>query len=121
MAREYARTQRVAEQIRRELAELIRTALKDPRLGRVTVTEVEVSRDLAHARVYVTLPPDEAEQSLKGLTSAAGFLRRALAERMSMRTVPALRFIHDTTLDRADALSALIDQALGGDRYKGSA
>ena len=114
------RSRRVGEQIQRELAELIQFTLKDPRLGRVTLSQVEVSRDLAYAKVYVTpgLGTDIAG-SLQALTSAAGFLRRELGRRMKLRMTPELRFIHDTTLERASNISELIERARADDRSRG--
>ncbi|WP_297527883.1 30S ribosome-binding factor RbfA [Thiohalobacter sp.] len=120
MPRDYPRTRRVGEQLRRELSELIRDELKDPRLGMVTVSDVEVSRDLAHARVYVTVLGDQVarKESLAALRSAAGFLRRALGQRMKLRTVPELRFLYDESIEEGSRLDALIDAALAEDAAK---
>ncbi|SIT66191.1 ribosome-binding factor A [Ectothiorhodosinus mongolicus] len=118
MAREFSRAQRVGDQIQRELAELIREQLKDPRVGMVTLAGVDVSRDLAHARVYFTVLGDQSviDSSVEGLRRAAGFLRRELGRRMRLRMVPELHFHYDDTQERGARLSALIDQALAEDK-----
>ncbi|HHH45712.1 MAG TPA: 30S ribosome-binding factor RbfA [Thiotrichales bacterium] len=116
MPRDYPRTRRVAELLQRELSALIRDRLKDPEVGMVTISDVEVSRDLAHARVYFTLLGGEAERerTREALQRAAGFLRRELGRELHLRTIPQLRFIYDDTMDRGNRVSALIDQALSG-------
>ncbi|WBA82300.1 30S ribosome-binding factor RbfA [Endozoicomonas sp. GU-1] len=119
MAKEYSRTQRVADQIQKELAQLIQLEMKDPRLGMVTVSVVEVSRDLAFADVYVSfLGVDDQEtidQSLEILSQAAGFLRSQLARAIKLRFTPRLRFYYDNSLRRGAYLSSLIDQAVAKD------
>lgn len=120
MPREFSRTLRVGEQIRRELAELIRK-VKDPRVGNVTFGEVEVSKDLAHAKVYFTVlggGAEQARESAQGLNHAAGFLRRELGRVMRLRIVPELRFVYDDTQEKGARLSALIDQAVRADRER---
>ncbi|WP_127476836.1 30S ribosome-binding factor RbfA [Sulfurivermis fontis] len=115
------RSRRVGEQMQRELALLIQQELKDPRLGMITVSGVEVTRDFAHAKVFVTVLGDDAgqvEKSLEGLRHAAGFLRRELGRRMQLRTIPELHFVHDTSVERGTRLSALIDQAVASDGKK---
>ena len=120
MAREFGRPQRVAEQIQRELAILIQRDLKDPRVGMVTVSSVEVSRDLAYATVYVTFlgkdEPDEIQQALKGLENARGFLRSQLGRIIRMRLTPHLTFKYDESLVRGRKLSSLIDEARARDQ-----
>ncbi len=120
MPREYSRTLRVAEQIRRELAELIRNEVKDPRVGMVTISDVEVSKDLAHAKVFFSVLGNESDAaaSAEGLHRAAGFLRRELGKVMRLRVVPELRFVYDDTQERGTRLSALIDRAVRDDRAK---
>ena len=120
MAQEYSSTQRVADQIQRELASLIQREVKDPRVGMATVSAVEVSRDLSHAKVFVTIfngSEDEQEiiESVKALNSASGFLRSQLGQRMKLRIVPTLRFHYDDSLSRGNYLSNLIDQARASD------
>lgn len=117
MAQEFSRALRVGEQIRRELAEEVRK-LKDPRVGMVTITDVEVTKDLSVARVYYSvLGEDEViQQTQKGLDRAAGFLRRELGHAMRLRVVPELRFHYDDTELRGNRLDRLIDEAVSKDR-----
>lgn len=119
--RGYQRTDRISDQMQRELAELIFRELKDPRLGMVTITSIEVSRELDHAKVYVTVMPTanaNPAQSIEALQHAAGFLRHELGRRMKIRTIPELHFLYDETLERGNRMSALIDQALADDQAK---
>lgn len=117
MTKPSSRTRRVGEQIRRELADLIRTELSDPRLALISMTSVEVGRDLAHARIYVTLvgDPDERAERVAELNRAAPLLRRELGRRMHIRVVPRLEFRYDEVVERAARLSALIDAAVAAD------
>jgi ribosome-binding factor A len=101
---------RVADQIQRDLAELIRE-LKDPRIGMVTISNVQVSPDYAHAKVFFTVLVGDAEKSEEGLNEAAGFLRNGLFKRLQIHTVPTLHFHFDKTTERAADLSALISKA----------
>jgi ribosome-binding factor A len=118
MPREFSRSSRLAEQIQRDLSDLIRLEVRDPRVGLVTVTEVEVSRDLSHAKVYVSslAASDQTAQSLQALQHAAGFLRSRLAQSLKARTVPELHFVYDESVERGIKLSRLIDQAVEGPR-----
>ncbi|MDX1570339.1 MAG: 30S ribosome-binding factor RbfA [Xanthomonadales bacterium] len=112
MSGNYGRHERVAGQLRRVLADLIWSEVKDPRLGPVSVTDVEVSRDLSHARVYVATSQSETiEQSLKALRNAAGFLRSRLGRELSMRSIPELRFLHDDSIEKGDRIEALLAKA----------
>jgi len=108
------RRARIADQIQRELAELIRLEVRDPRVGMVTLTGVELSRDQSHAKVFFTAlgSPSEAQDALEGLQHAAGFLRSSLAHRLSTRTVPELGFAYDESVERGVRLSRLIDEAV---------
>jgi ribosome-binding factor A len=108
------RRARIADQIQRELAEVIRTELRDPRVGMVTLTGVEVSRDQSHAKVFFTVMGAEAaaREAEEGLRRAAGFLRTAIAHRLSTRSVPELHFEHDESVERGIRLSRLIDEAV---------
>jgi len=117
MSQEFSRGQRLAEQIHRDLAELIRRELKDPRVGMVTIGEVEVSPDLSHAKIYYTVLGDEAEQenSQKGLLRASGFLRSQLGKRLRTRITPELHFIFDDSPQRGDYIDALIAKARAKD------
>jgi len=116
MPREFSRSSRLADQIQRDLSDLIRLEVRDPRVRLVTVTEVEVSRDLSHAKVYVTslAGSDQAAQSQQALQHAAGFLRSRLAQSLKARTVPELHFVYDESVERGIRLSRLIDQAVEG-------
>lgn len=117
MPKEYPRTARVAEQVRRELSELVRNEVKDPRLGPVTITEVRVSKDLSHAKVYVSfLGKTEGQaERLAILSAAAGFLRGLLGRRLSTRTVPSLHFFYDDILDQGQHMDRLIEMARAKD------
>jgi ribosome-binding factor A len=118
MAREFTRTQRVADQIQKDLAQLIQRQIKDPRIGMVTVSYVKVAKDLGYADVYVTVmafgeQTDEAQtvkESLSVLNKAAGFLRHELARGIKLRVMPQLRFHFDETVDRGRRLHSLITQ-----------
>ncbi len=114
------RIRRIGEQIRRELADLIRAELHDPRLTLVSITAVEVSRDLAYARVYVTAVCDPTERSglVAELNRAAPLLRRELGRLMHIRTVPKPEFCYDETVERGARLSALIDAAVASDAHR---
>lgn len=116
MAKDFSRSDRVAEQIQRELADLLQFEVKDPRVGMVTLTEVEVSGDMAHAKIFYSAPVQAdaaAASSLqKGLENSAGFLRSQLGKRMMIRTVPQLHFVYDTSIDQGMKISRLIDEAL---------
>ena len=116
MSRQTQRLRRVAEQIQRELSDIIRLDLKDPRVGMITLTDVEVSTDLAHAKIFFTTLGDQAAlaQAEAGLARAAGFLRSALARRISTHNVPELHFCYDASVERGVRLSQLIDEALSG-------
>ena len=104
------RSHRVADQIQRDVAELIRE-LKDPRVGMVTINSVEVSPDYAHAQVYFSVLVGAPDESAEALNEAAGWLRNALFKRLQIHTVPTLHFHFDRTTERAADLSALIARA----------
>lgn len=114
MGKAFLRTGRVAEQIQRELADLIQMEVKDPRVGLVTLTGVEVTQDYAHAKVYFTTmkSAEQAPKAQAGLEHAAGFLRSQLAHRMKLRIMPQLHFIYDTSVEHGVRLSQLIDEAV---------
>lgn len=113
MPREFHRSKRVAQRIKRVLSELIRSELRDPRIGFVTITDVVVSRDLAIAKVFFSVMGDaaHAERSPEALIGASGFLRRELARELKLRQVPELRFVPDRSVADAQRLSDLIDAA----------
>lgn len=118
MPRDFSRVQRVAEQIQRELAELIRLELKDPRVGFITLSDVELSPDYAHAKVFFTsLAPESALPEIEaGLKRASGFLRRELGRRIRLHNIPELHFVYDASVERGARLSKLIDDAVSMDR-----
>lgn len=124
MPREFSRTDRVADFIKRELALQIQNEMRDPRTRFVTVTDVEVSRDLAHANVHVTVvdqpSPQARQEILQALRGAAGFLRGRLSKVSQMRTTPELHFFYDESSERGAHLSRLIDQAIAQDRTHGA-
>lgn len=121
MPRQFSRTRRVEEQLRRDLAELIRHEIKEPDLGIISITEIKVSRDLAHAQIYTTILQDDAdtiEYSMQTLRNYAGKLRSILGKRMRIRRVPELIFIYDNLIQRGTALNQVIEKAVHGDRKK---
>ena len=103
---------KVADQIQRDLAELITRELKDPRVGMVTLQAVEVTPDYAHAKVFFSLLTGDPAQTLEGLNQAAGFLRSGLFKRLHIHTVPTLHFVFDRTTERASDMNALIAKAV---------
>lgn len=111
------RERRIGQELQRLLPDLIRGEVKDPRVvGIVTVTGVDVSNDLAHARVYVTVMNNESdvEATVAALNHCAPFLRTCLSRTMTIRTVPALKFVFDASVDRGMRLTRLIEAAVGG-------
>ena len=106
------RSYRVADQIQRDLTELIARELKDPRVGMVTVNSVEVTPDYAHAKVFFSLLIGDPEQTELALNQAAGFLRNGLFKRLHIHTVPSLHFHFDRTTERAADMNALIAKAV---------
>lgn len=117
MPKDFERTRRVAEQLQRELATMIQMEVRDPRVGLVTVSGVEVSRDLAHARVFITSLNDAAAHAdvIEALQHAAGFLQHELGKRLKLRTIPRLHFSYDESIERGNHLSSLIDAAISQD------
>jgi len=115
--REFTRTDRVGPELQRELVEILREEVRDPRLKGITIQEVRVTRDLAHAKIFFTcFPLDEGgreqERVLNG--KLAGFLRSSLSRRALLRSVPQLHFVHDESIVRGEQLTHLIDQAVAG-------
>ncbi|MCX8516954.1 MAG: 30S ribosome-binding factor RbfA [Rhodoferax sp.] len=106
------RSFRVADQIQRDLTELIARELKDPRVGMVTIQAVEVTPDYAHAKVFFSLLVGDATETAQGLNQAAGFLRAGLFKRLHIHTVPTLHFVFDQTAERAADMNALIAKAV---------
>ncbi|MDR2093240.1 MAG: 30S ribosome-binding factor RbfA [Azoarcus sp.] len=117
MPKEYSRGQRVAAQIRRELAGLIQMEVKDPRVGFVSLTDVELTPDYAHAKVFFTAMGGTGDVPgiLEGLQRASGFLRRELGKRVRIHTLPELHFHYDRSVEEGSRLSQLIDQTVRED------
>ena len=130
MAKEFSRSTRVAEQMQRELADLLMFELKDPRVTMVTITAVEVTGDMAHAKIFYSAPqaqstkvnPNAANHAKtlqtiqNGLEKSAGFLRTQVAKRMLLRTVPQLHFVYDESIDIGIKMGQLIDAARATDK-----
>jgi len=118
MPREFSRHQRLGAQMMRSLSELLRFETKDPALADVSLTAVDLSRDLSVAKVYFSLlnPDDEPQPALEGLQRASGFLRSRLGTMLSVRHIPELRFHHDDSIAHGAAISRLIDRATGSDQ-----
>ena len=118
MPQRNSRPQRIAAQMQRTLAELVPRAVKDPRVGHLTITAVSLLEDLSSARIWF-LPfgtSRDVEEQLAGLRSAAGFLRGELARQLGLRHAPRLEFLVDTNLEQAQALTQLINTAVANDR-----
>lgn len=114
---EFGREERVGAEIQRELALLVRDEINDPRIGNPTFQEVRVVRDLSRAKVFFTVFDDERiKETTQALNKAAAYLRRRLSERLKIRSVPQLQFMHDSSVAEGARLSALIDQAVSHDR-----
>jgi len=108
----FQRSDRVAEQVRRDLADLIRSELKDPRVGMISLTAVELTPDYAHAKVFfATLNAEHLDEVQVGLKRASGFLRRELGKRLHIHTLPELHFVYDNSIEHGANMSLLIDQA----------
>ena len=109
-----ARGIRVADQIQRDLAEIIAFELKDPRVGMITISEVKLTPDYAHAKIFFTMlkdDPESVKNTIDGLSKASGFMRNLLGKRLHIHTLPQLHFVHDTSTARGMEMSALIDKA----------
>jgi ribosome-binding factor A len=117
LPREFRRSDRVAGSLRRELAQIIQVEMKDPEVGFISLSDVEVTRDLAHAKVFVTVfEHEKAESSIRALNQAAGFLRSRLGQAMRIRSVPELHFHHDASVETGRRMDELIDTAVSSDR-----
>jgi len=117
MPKDFPRSRRIAEQVQRELSDIIQLELKDPRIGMITLTDVEMTQDNAHARIYFTLLGDASriEEAQAGLQHAVGYLRRELAHRLKIRIVPHLHFEYDASVERGIRLYKLIETAVADD------
>jgi ribosome-binding factor A len=122
MKKHSQRAQRVGDQIQRELAPLLREDVKDPRVGPITVTSVEVSGDLSHAKVYFShmAGREHAAEAIEALQRTAGYLRRELSHRLQLYSVPQLHFTYDDSIESGMRLSQLIDDAVKSDHNKPS-
>ena len=122
MAREFKRSDRVAQEIQKEIAVILQREVKDPRIGMVTVSDVEVSSDLAYAKVFVTFLFDHDEQAItqgmKGLEKAAPYIRILLGKTMRLRIVPEVRFIYDESLVEGMRMSNLVSNVIREDEAK---
>ncbi|OFZ67167.1 MAG: ribosome-binding factor A [Betaproteobacteria bacterium RBG_16_56_24] len=112
----FQRTDRIAQQIQREVAELVRLHINDPRVRLVTITGVEVARDYSHAKIFFTRLDGKHEEAQQGLEHAGGFLRSHLAHSIKLRIMPQLHFVYDSSVERGSHLSQLIDQAVASDK-----
>jgi ribosome-binding factor A len=117
--RGFARADRVADQIQRELAELLQKGLKDPRAGWITLTSVEVTRDYSMAKIYYTVMDEKTrEATVEALQHAAGYLRGELGRRLQIFTTPQLQFVYDESIERGVRMSRLIDEVTDQDRAR---
>ena len=120
MPREFSRSERMAEQLRRELAEIVRDDINDPRLGFISFTEVRMSRDLSHAVIYCSvLNSEDQVESIEVLNRAVGFIRKEIAHRIRARIVPTLKFVVDESVTRGVAMDELISEAIKSDKKSG--
>lgn len=112
----FARTERIAQQIQRETAELLRLEINDPRVRLVTITGVEVAGDYSHAKIFFTRLDGKHDEAQQGLERASGFLRSRLAHSLKLRVMPQLHFVYDSSVERGSRLSQLIDEAVASDK-----
>ncbi|AOW78136.1 MAG: ribosome-binding factor A [Colwellia sp.] len=120
MAREFARTDRVGQEIQKEIATILMREVKDPRLVMTTVSAVELTRDLAYAKIFVTFFTNEASEiksSIEVLNEAAGFIRSLLAKKLRARIMPHLRFVYDSSMAEGVRMSSLVDEAVASDKH----
>lgn len=122
MAREFSRADRVAQELQKEIAIILQREVKDPRIGMVTVSDVEISRDLAYAKVFVTFlfDSDESavERGLEGLNKASGYIRILVGKAMRLRIVPELRFVYDQSLVEGMRMSNLVTNVIRKDQER---
>lgn len=123
MAREFSRTDRVSQQVHKEIASILQNEFKhrEPTVGMITISSVEVSRDLAHAKIYVTFynaDEEKIKEDLVRLQEAKGFIRSILAKRIRMRAVPAVHFFRDESLTEGIRISTLVNEARAKDNEK---
>ena len=121
MAKEFSRTRRIAQQLQQELAQVLQRDMKDPRIGFVTVNDVDVSRDLSYAKVFVTFFEEDeklVQEKVEALDAAAGYIRSLVAGRMKLRVMPELRFIYDSSLVEGMRMSNLVSRVISNDEAK---
>ncbi|AHG75464.1 30S ribosome-binding factor RbfA [Mannheimia varigena] len=122
MSREFKRSDRVAQELQKEVAVILQREVKDPRIGMVTVSDVEVSRDLAYAKIFVTFlfdnDPEAIELGMKGLEKASPYIRSLVGKAMRLRIVPELRFIYDESLVEGMRMSNLVSNVIKNDEAK---
>lgn len=121
MAREFSRTRRIAQQLQQELAQVLQRDMKDPRIGFVTVNDVDVSRDLSYAKVFVTFFEEDeklVQEKVEALDAAAGYIRSLVAGRMKLRVMPELRFVYDASLVEGMRMSNLVSRIISDDEAK---
>ena len=111
MVKDYPRSDRIRQQIKKELADILQTEIKDPSLKMLTILEVEVSPCLKHAKVYI-ISPEYSEEILEGLKRSMTFFRSQLSKRMTTRGIPKLHFVYDKTIDESMKISKLLDSVL---------
>lgn len=118
MSKEFSRNRRIAEQMRRNLSEILRRELKDPRAQFLTITSVDLSGDLSHAKVYFSLlqPDADPAPAAAALERAAGFIRSHLGKSMHIRQIPQLHFLHDASLSEGARITSLVEEAVDRDR-----
>ncbi|WP_024871141.1 30S ribosome-binding factor RbfA [Tolumonas lignilytica] len=121
MAKEFGRADRVAQQIQREIAVILQREVKDPRVGMVTVSDVELTRDLQHAKIFVTFflnEEDNIDAGVKVLNDASGYIRILLGKAMKLRVVPEIRFVYDKTLVEGMRISNLVTNTVRDDQRR---
>lgn len=121
MAREFARHRRVGQQLQKEIAMIIMKEIKDPRIGMITVNDVEVSRDLAYAKVFFTLLNDDADTIAEAgelLNEASGYIRSMLSSRTRLRILPELRFVYDPSLIEGVRMTSIVNKVIAEDQRK---
>ena len=121
MAKEFSRTRRIGQQLQQELAVVLQRDMKDPRIGFVTVNDVDVSRDLSYAKVFVTFFEEDKEvvqEKLNALIAAAPYIRTLVAGRMKLRVMPEIRFVYDSSLVEGMGMSNLVSQVINSDKAK---
>lgn len=120
MAKEFSRTRRIAQQLQQELAVVLQRDMKDPRIGFVTVNDVDVSRDLSYAKVFVTFFEEDKDGARKAnaLIAAAPYIRTLVAGRMKLRVMPEIRFVYDSSLVEGMRMSNLVSQVINSDKAK---